>query len=254
MCLLALLYRAVDGAPLLVAANREEYFDRPFLPPHVQGEKRRFLAGLDVRAGGTWLGVNDAGLVAAVTNRPKTKVPAQPRSRGLLCRELLEFATAADAADHARRELLGGYYAGANYVVADARFGSIFEAGDDLVETPLTPGLHLVTNGSANDRHDSRQELAREMFAAAAVSDVASFLVTARRVCMQGPDAQSRSIIVRLPERGTVSSTLLAITAHADEAVCHFAPGPPDVTPYQDYTSELRRLLGWANRPPPEYR
>src|SRR5262249_10269236 len=63
MCLLAIFYRTLPDAPLLVAANREEFFDRPFLPPHVQGREVKFLAGLDVRARGTWLGVNERGLV-----------------------------------------------------------------------------------------------------------------------------------------------------------------------------------------------
>jgi len=243
MCLLAIFHRTLDAAPLLVAANREEFFDRPFLPPHVQGRGPRFLAGLDVRAGGTWLGVNEQGLIAAVTNRPKAIVPDRPRSRGLLCRDLLGFATASAATEHLRRELAAHPYAGANFIVADAADGTIVEAGDELRFTPMTPGLHLMTNGAANDPLDPRQALAREMFAAATPSDVPSFLAAARRVCSQGPDSQGRSIVLRRPERGTVSSMLLAITARPDEAVCEFAGGAPDVTPYEDYSHELRRLL-----------
>ena len=243
MCLLALFHRTVRGAPLLVAANREEFFDRPFLPPRIEGQRRRYLAGIDVRAGGTWLGVNERGLLAAVTNRPKTTVPERPRSRGLLCRDLLEQATLADAAAHVRRELLSGDYAGANFVLATAEAGFLFEAGDELCETPLPPGLHLVTNGPANDPHDPRQQLVREMFAAAPPRDVASFLDTAQRVCRQGADAAGRSVVLRRPERGTVSSTLLALPTDSAEAVYLFAGASPDVAPYDDYSQALRQLL-----------
>ena len=97
MCLLSIFHRTLPGAPLLVAANREEFFDRPFLPPHIEGRGARFLAGVDIRAGGTWLGVNEHRVVAAVTNRAKTSPPERPRSRGLLCRDLLECATAQEA-------------------------------------------------------------------------------------------------------------------------------------------------------------
>ena len=66
MCLLAIHFRTVQGAPLLAAANREEFFDRPALPPqlvHPGGESRqRAVCGIDARAGGTWLGVNASGL------------------------------------------------------------------------------------------------------------------------------------------------------------------------------------------------
>jgi hypothetical protein len=246
MCLLAIFYRTLPSAPLLVAANREEFFDRPFLPPHVQGGDPRFLAGVDVRAGGTWLGVNERGLVAAVTNRAKAIVPERPRSRGLLCRDLLEHATAAAAAEHLRRELDTGLYAGANFLVADAESGTIVEAGDELRFIAMTRGLHLLTNGPVNDPLDPRQALAREMFAVEAPRDVPSFLAVARRVCSQGPDGQGRSIVLRRRERGTVSSMLLAVTVRPEEAVCEFAGGAPDVTPYDDYSGELRRLLGAA--------
>jgi len=243
MCLLAILSRTVENAPLLLAAHREEFYDRPFLPPHVQGEGPRFLAGVDQRAGGTWLGVNENGVVAAVTNRPKSDIPEQLRSRGLLCRELLGYSTAREAAEYAGRQLATGHYAGANFVVADGQSGWIIEAADEIRQTQLSAGLHLVTNGAPNDPSDPRKELVREMLAAARIDDVESFLAVARRVCVQGPDASGRTVVLRFPERGTVSSTLLAVSVDPADAVCQFAPGPPDITPYDDYSAELRELL-----------
>lgn len=248
MCLLAILYQRIPDAPLAIAANREEFFDRPFLPPRVLGTRVRYLAGVDSRAGGTWLGVNEYGLVVAVTNRPKTAVPPEPRSRGLLCCDLLEMTTITEAAGHLRRELVSGQYAGANFVLASAAAGLIFEAGDSLCESPMRPGLHLVTNGPANDPADPRQQLAREMFDAAANGtaahqDTVAFVETAERVCRQGVDATGRSIIVRRPERGTVSSTILALTRDANDTIYRFAPDAPDRVRYEDYSEALRHLL-----------
>ena len=66
MCLLALQYQLVPDSPVLVAANREEYYDRPSLPPSIQSGKPRVLCGIDQRGGGTWLGVNQNGMFVGV--------------------------------------------------------------------------------------------------------------------------------------------------------------------------------------------
>src|SRR5882724_3169822 len=99
MCLLAIFYRMVDDAPLVVGANREEFYARPALPPQILDGPVRAVAGVDAQAGGTWLGVNENGLLVAVTNRHQSLVPAQPRSRGLLARELLGCTSTKEAVD-----------------------------------------------------------------------------------------------------------------------------------------------------------
>lgn len=108
MCLLALQYKTARDAPVLVAQNREERYDRPSQPPRIQSGRPRVVCGIDRKAGGTWFGVNQHGMFVAVANRPKRCVPAEPRSRGLLCRELLGTRTATDAAELAVKELETG--------------------------------------------------------------------------------------------------------------------------------------------------
>jgi uncharacterized protein with NRDE domain len=86
MCLLAVLFRAHPDAPLVVAANRDEFLDRPSLPLQVLGDgEPRILGGKDESAGGTWLATNERGVVAALTNSP-TPGGRDPhkRSRGEL--------------------------------------------------------------------------------------------------------------------------------------------------------------------------
>src|SRR4030095_13323027 len=99
MCLLAVQYKSVPEAPILVAANREEAYDRPSLVPSIQPGKPRVLAGIDAKAGGTWLGVNQNGLFVGACNRPKLMPPVSARSRGLLCRDLLRANSARHAVD-----------------------------------------------------------------------------------------------------------------------------------------------------------
>jgi uncharacterized protein with NRDE domain len=241
MCLLAILYRVLDDAPLLVAANREEYFDRPALPPSVQPGRPRVLCGLDRRAGGTWLGVNEHGLIVAVTNRAKTHVPPDPPSRGLLCRRLLEFEDAEAAAEFGLAELATGRYAGANYVCVDAAAGFVLHGGDRVEQVALQPGLQIITNGDLNDGGDRRIALARRLLEAP-VKSIEEFIERARQTCSRGSDASGDAILLRHEDRGTVSSTVLALTRESQDAVYLYAPGPPDVTEYDDYSRELRGL------------
>ena len=75
MCVLAIQYKNARDAAILVAANREEFRDRPTQAPRIQSGRPRLICGIDRKAGGTWFGVNQHELVAAVANRPKTVVP-----------------------------------------------------------------------------------------------------------------------------------------------------------------------------------
>ena len=120
MCMLAILYKVAKNTPILLAANREENVSRPTQFPKIQSGTPRIVCGTDRVAGGTWLGVNQFGLLVAVTNRARVRPPLEPRSRGLLCRDLLDVRTARDAVESACKELSTGRYAGANYLAPTA--------------------------------------------------------------------------------------------------------------------------------------
>lgn len=85
MCLIVLAWRVHADFPLIVAANRDEFYERPSLPAHFWQDRPAILAGRDLRAGGTWLGVNRRGDIAAVTNVRDPADPGdRPASRGEL--------------------------------------------------------------------------------------------------------------------------------------------------------------------------
>ncbi len=77
MCLLALFYRVVEDAAVVVGANREEAYRRGGTPPQLHADRVRWVGGVDPAAGGTWLGVNVYGVLAAVTNRRKDRRPVR---------------------------------------------------------------------------------------------------------------------------------------------------------------------------------
>ena len=170
MCILAIQYRLVPDAPILVAMNREERYDRPTVAPAIQSGKPRILCGVDQQASGTWLGVNQHGLFVAACNRHKPNSPLSPRSRGLLCREILRAASARQAVDMAMDELsIPEKYAGVNFVVADAESGWVVHGGEELEAVQLEEGLSNVCNGDVNDNLDERAKLAKQAVDAANV-------------------------------------------------------------------------------------
>src|SRR5258708_9836343 len=106
------MFQVAPDAPLIVAANRDERLDRPAVPMTVlRDHGPRILGGRDELAGGTWLAVNEHGVVAGLTNQPSAngRDPSK-RSPGELPLAFAGYATAAaavaavaqtlDAADH----------------------------------------------------------------------------------------------------------------------------------------------------------
>jgi uncharacterized protein with NRDE domain len=242
--MLALQFRTARDAPILVAANREEYFERSSQVPRIQSGRPRVICGIDRRCGGTWLGVNQHGLFAVVANRPKGNVPTDPRSRGLLCREMLNHDTAAKAAEYAAAELATDRYAGANFICADANNAFVIHAGDRLETIELEPGLYILSNGKLNDHNDERQEFVRRLLTLQRLDSAVAFLAVASRTFSRKPDpAGRRGVVVVGADFGTVSSTLLSLANKNHHAVYHFSAGPPSEHGYDDYSALLRQVL-----------
>ncbi|MCI0459803.1 MAG: NRDE family protein [Gemmataceae bacterium] len=241
MCLLALFFRAVDDAPLIAGANREESYARPGEPPRLLDGPCRAAAGIDPTAGGTWLGVNEFGVLAAVTNRPRASVPAQPRSRGLLVRDLLGCPSAAAAQELATRELSSGRYAGCNIVVADSERAVVLHAAEWLRVQMLPPGLHVLANRDINQESDPRVGyslwwLGQRNYARA------DDCVTALKELCASCGGEGPPICLHGQGRGTVSSSILVLPRALARGTYLHAQGSPDRTPYEDYSDLLRQL------------
>lgn len=241
MCLIALLYRVVGDAPVVLGANREEAYARGGEPPAVRSGPCPFVAGIDPVQGGTWLGVNAAGVLIAVTNRLKTNLPAEPRSRGLLTRDLLSCSSASAAATWAGRALGQNHYAGCNFLCADANNAIIIQGGEWLRVRPLPPGLHVLANRDVNDATDRRVQHALHWLAQRSYSTSHEALTALKALCSQ-TDQAGCPIVLRGEQRGTVSSTLIALRHSLARSTYLHAQGPPDVTPYENYSALLQRL------------
>ncbi len=241
MCTLVLLHRPDHDWPLLLAANRDELAGRPARPPGRHWPDRAEVrAGLDELAGGSWLGVNDSGVVAAVLNRTGTLGPADgKRSRGELVLEALDHREAAAAAE-ALVDLDPRAYRPFNLVIAD-RDGvfCLRHAGDGAIRVDrLPPGLTMLTAREPNDLGCPRIRRYRPLFLAAPPPDPERAdwsdwqLLLASRA-RSGEDPRHALCIVTEGEYGTVSSSLVAISSRPERpAIFLHAEGRPGEVPF----------------------
>lgn len=244
MSLIAIQYQLVPDAPVLVAANREERYDRPSAAPSIQSGKPRILCGTDEEAGGTWLGVNQNGLFVGVCNRRKIMPTFISRSRGLLCKDLLRADSARQAVDLCLDEVMTGKYNGANYVCADSEGGWVVHAGDDINAVELVEGLNIIGDQDLNSPHDARGQMARRLLTLQTLDSPVKFLAIASKVFARAPSPPGRpSIVIREQERGTVNSTLISLGKKPRDAIYQYAAGAPDRNKYEDFSPLLRDIL-----------
>jgi hypothetical protein len=239
MCLVALFYRAVEDAPVIVGANREEFYARGGEPPQLFDGEVRLVGGRDPVAGGTWLGVNEFGVLVAVTNRRRSEKPKELRSRGLLLRDMLHCATAAAASDLAQQELGRDRYDGCNFLVADVHSAAVLHGGDWLRVRTLPPGLHVLANGDVNDASDRRVRHVLDWLGGRSYGCADHCVSALREVCGQTGDPP---VCFRLEQRGTVSSSILVLRPALAHGTYLHAQGPPDRTPYIDHSPLFRKL------------
>jgi uncharacterized protein with NRDE domain len=110
MCLIVLSWRVHPEHPLIVAANRDEFHARPAAPAAFWEDHPEILAGRDLEARGTWMGVSRNGRFAAVTNYRGAREPRATESRGaLVSRFLSNGSKPADYVEHVRTNLYSGF-------------------------------------------------------------------------------------------------------------------------------------------------
>jgi uncharacterized protein with NRDE domain len=170
MCLIAIAYKSHADYPLLVAANRDEYYQRPTAAAEFWEEAPTLLAGRDLQGGGTWMGVTHGGRFAAITNhRNPPTTPAKPRSRGLLT---LDFLLGDMSPAQYMEELAenAAAYAGFNLLVGSVESLYYYSNIERQVRS-LEPGIYSLSNALL-DTPWPKQEMARSRMQSVVEQDV----------------------------------------------------------------------------------
>jgi hypothetical protein len=214
---------------VLLAANRDERLDRAWDPPDAWWPERPgVVAGRDRTAGGTWMGMNRSGVVAAVLNRPGTLGPAAgKRSRGELPLLALDHPTAAQAAA-AIVALDARAWRGFNMVLADGT-GAIFLRGlghGRPTAKVLPQGVSMVTAHDPNDLDSPRT--ARHLLRFEAAEPVGPDDWVAWLPILSDRDGESAEQINVVPRGGfgTVCSSFVSLPA-TGRPIWRFAAAPP---------------------------
>jgi hypothetical protein len=222
MCTLILLRRPGHDWPVIVGANRDEMKARPWRAPARHWPDRpEVVAGLDELAGGSWLGINDHGVVAGILNRTGSLGPAPgQRSRGELVLEALDHADASAAAA-ALTAIEPRAYRTFNMIVADSRDAFWLRHADENGKTPVEArpvkaGLSTIASGEIDDPDMARLNRYRPRFVAAPPPDPARGDWTAWETLL-GEDGGGPDRALRFDtDRGfaTVSSALIGLPSH----------------------------------------
>lgn len=247
MCTLAIYFRVFGDYPVVVAANRDEFLDRPALPPTALGDRPRIIGGKDLRASGTWLGINEHGLIVGLLNRRIAENGPNDdnlRSRGLLCLDALQHASAASALQYVESQRARDYN-GFNLLMAsrDEAFVA-YNRGGEIEVVKLTPGMHLLTNADVDDFECPRisrsygrfAELGqREDFAADPVARRAELaaLLADHSTQLDARTGRPNSLCLHLGDYGTRSSSLIFLRRDSTRVDHFFASGPPCTASYE---------------------
>lgn len=246
MCTLVCLRRPGHVWPLLVAGNRDEMPNRPWIAPGRHWEDRpEIVAGLDELGEGSWLGVNDHGLVAAVMNREGTLGPMPgKRSRGELVLEGLDHTEAREAAN-ALADIDPRAYRPFNVFLADAVSAFWLRSceGCESVEVfEIAAGLHMLSARELDDRTVPRIRLYLPKFRKSRPPDPDKGDWKAWKTLLANrlypvTDGPSSAMNLNLSNGvRTVCSHLVAIPRYPGfekKPMFLFANGPPDQTPFE---------------------
>jgi uncharacterized protein with NRDE domain len=265
VCLLVVAFGLDPEAPLVVGANRDERLSRPATAMTIlQASGPRILGGRDEEAGGTWLAVNEHGLVAGLTNQPVPdgRDPSK-RSRGELPLVLARHRSAESAVEAFVSEVRPSDYNPAWILVGDRT--SLHYVAISNGERPraraLDPGIHILENSSLGSPSPKVDHVLR-LLGPVPDGGGADLSEDLRRVLADhsvpgepgpgepgrgepgrgepgtgGRPAQTLAACVHTENYGTRSATLVRVPADATgPPEVAYADGPPCTSPFVDAT------------------
>jgi uncharacterized protein with NRDE domain len=232
----------VEDFPVLIAANRDEHYDRPSATPHLWSTKPRVLAGKDLLAGGTWLGINEHGLLVGILNRrsngePDPLLKSHARSRGLLCLDILSCKSAGAACAFINRH--EEIYQPFTVVFVDPREAWIAHNSRHRLETvKLDEGLHVYSSAADFAVRSEKVDRAQVQFAGiveglrSTCGDKAAWVralhtVLGDHALGNGSTDPRDAICVHGDVSGTVSSTIIFYSQPEQCFYTFNCPGPP---------------------------
>ena len=242
MCTILIWHQQWEEAPLVVACNRDEALGRPSAPPEVREiGGRRCLAPRDLQAGGTWMGVNDAGVFVGITNRFGSEPDPSRESRGAVVAEALGYGSSVEALAQLE-QVDPRRFNPFHLVVADRSGGGILVSeGETLRREPLARGLSMVTERSFQSEVSGRETLLRTLVGEVSESAQAPSDAALRSILGRHGETGFNSVCVHEDDLGygTLSSAILRLGSGPGELEFLSCDGPPCTSLYQPFSFKL---------------
>lgn len=212
MCVASIAWDAHPHWLLVAIGNRDEYHERPSAPLAAWDDGSGVIAGRDLRGGGTWLGVSEAGRFALVTNYrvPEGPQPGRP-SRGALVTDLLTGQKPHDTAQ------MNAF----NLIFADGGGASFLSNYPEELALPLNAGIHGLSNGGFENVWGKTRQLNAALagWLQDDGQDVGPLLDALRSetpfphegTAEDGPEPSYSPVFIRNPVYGTRCSTVITI-------------------------------------------
>ena len=209
MCLIVIAHNASARFPLVIAANRDEDYDRPTHDAHFWTDAPDVLGGRDAVAGGAWLAITRSGRFAAVTNLRGAE--PRSRSRGELVRE---FVTSTVSSHSYAAEVAGcsDGYAGFHLLVG-AVGQALLHVTHDGRSTALADGIHSLSNAPLGEEWPKTAAARQEMGVALRMDDSLSLLAVLMNFLRtpRGTGAVESEIFISGERYGTRASTVVIV-------------------------------------------
>lgn len=252
MCTLVVLNHAHPRWPVIIAANRDEFYSRPTEPPQVLVAEPRVVGGRDVQAGGSWMALNASGFVVGLTNQvPEGSIEGARRSRGEVVVEVAKAGSVA-AAEAWLGRVTPGTYNPFNLLYGDATRLRLFyarDAGHTFVDVPV--GVHVLPNDVLDSPIFPKVRRALSLIGAPPTDDERVFADLAAVLADTTPPdplpaapgppdpavrAALHALCVRTPVYGTRSASMVALAPGRIARFLH-AEGAADQAPFLDLTA-----------------
>ena len=238
MCTLVLAAHVLAGYPLVVVANRDEYLDRASSPPRLWPSRTPFIAPRDDVAGGTWLGVNAAGVFVGITNRYLGPKDDTRVSRGALVTDALALPSARAIHD-AMASVPASRHNGFHLVYADEHdVLATASNGTHIAQLTLGKGIHAITErsfGAGNDTpRRERIDAAWSRLAPASARDPLDLDRLSQLLTEHDDTDLLAATCIHVPGLGygTRSGAVIALADEPARSRMLWAEGPPCTTPF----------------------
>ncbi len=250
MCTVIFGRRVWPGVDIVLAANRDERLDRASAAPAVASVGGgAMFAPRDLESGGTWIGVNEHGVVVALTNRFGAGPQAGHRSRGAIVRQALGAASAQQAVA-ALAQVSPSTYPGFHCLIADPGDAWVVRpAGDQMCVEPIGPGrLYAMTERSYGAAPSGREGFLRsalDRLGAGAEPQPAAWHELLATHAGAGLAMDGLCVHMDAMNYGTRSAELLRVTEERARSDWQHIEGRPCVTARTPKGQAMRAALKW---------